>query len=59
VHTRWIGWGGVTVGSVGLVVTPFAQNAVSMAWMIWWVGLAVLLLRGAPRTPADRSLPND
>jgi hypothetical protein len=30
-----------------------------MAWMIWWVGLAVLLLRGAPRTPAERSLSND
>ena len=50
VHTRWIGWGGVAVGAVGLVVTPFAHNAVSMAWMIWWVGLAVLLLRGAPAT---------
>lgn len=48
VHTRWIGWGGVTVGAVGLVVTPFVHNAVSMAWMIWWVGMAVLLLRGAP-----------
>jgi hypothetical protein len=48
VHTRWIGWGGVVVGTVGLVVTPFAHNAVSMAWMIWWVGMAVLLLRGKP-----------
>ena len=48
VHTRWIGWGGVAVGGIGLVVTPFAHNAVSMAWMIWWVGMAVLLLRGAP-----------
>ena len=52
VHTRWIGWGGVAVGAVGLAVTPFAHNAVSMAWMIWWVGMAVLLLRGAPA--ADR-----
>jgi hypothetical protein len=48
VHTRWIGWGGVVLGSVGLVVTPFNHNAVSFVWMIWWVGLAVLLLRGAP-----------
>jgi hypothetical protein len=56
VHTRWIGWGGVVVGVVGLVVTPFAHNAVSMAWMIWWVGMAVLLLRGAPVTrPASRT----
>lgn len=58
VHTRWIGWGGVAVGTVGLVVTPFAHNAVSMAWMIWWVGMAVLLLRGAPAAPAV-SRPND
>lgn len=51
VHTRWIGWGGVVLGTVGLVVTPFNHNAVSFVWMIWWVGLGVLLLRGAP---ADR-----
>jgi hypothetical protein len=48
VHTRWVGWCGVVVGSIGLVVTPFAHNAVSMAWMVWWVGMAVLLLRGGP-----------
>lgn len=51
VHERWIGWGGVVVGTVGLVVTPFAHVAVSMVWMIWWVGMAVLLLRGAPANP--------
>jgi hypothetical protein len=48
IHTRWVGWGGVVVGSVGLVATAFVHNAVSMAWMIWWVGLSVLLLRGGP-----------
>ena len=48
VHTRWIGWGGVAVGSVGLLVTPMAHNAVSMIWMVWWVGMSVLLLRGGP-----------
>lgn len=53
VHTRWIGWGGVAVGSIGLVVTPFAHNAISMAWMIWWVGMAVLLLRGTPTTRSN------
>jgi hypothetical protein len=47
-HRRWVGWGGVAVGSIGLVATPFANNAVSMVWMIWWVGMAVLCLRGAP-----------
>jgi hypothetical protein len=45
-HTRWIGWGGVAFGAVGLVATPFAHNVVSMGWVIWWVGLAVVLLRG-------------
>ena len=54
VHVKWVGWGGVVVGAVGLVVTPFAHNAMSMAWMIWWVGLGVLLLRGAP-TAGPRS----
>lgn len=57
VYTRWIGWGGVAVGTVGLVVTPFAHNAVSMVWMVWWVGMAVLLLRGAP-SRSDDSLPD-
>jgi hypothetical protein len=49
VFTRWIGWGGVAFGAVGLVAIPFAPNAVSMAWVVWWVGLAVLFLRGGPR----------
>ena len=48
VHTRWIGWGGVAVGGIGLVLTPFAHNAVSMAWMVWWVGMAVVMIRRAP-----------
>jgi hypothetical protein len=56
IHTRWIGWGGVVVGGAGLVVTPFAHNAVSMAWMIWWIGMGVLLLRGVPGLgPTSRS----
>jgi hypothetical protein len=48
-HTRWIGWGGVAVGGVGLVATPFVHDAVSLVWMIWWVGLGVVLLRGTGR----------
>ena len=49
VMVRWVGWAGVAVGAAGLCLTPFAHNAVSMVWMIWWVGLAVLCLRGGPR----------
>jgi hypothetical protein len=50
VHTRWVGWGGIVVGVGGLIAVPFAHNAVSSAWMIWWVGMAVLLLRqNSPR----------
>jgi hypothetical protein len=44
-HTRWIGVGGVVVGALGLVATPFAHDTVSMVGMIWWVGTAVVLLR--------------
>jgi hypothetical protein len=43
---KWVGWGGVAVGVVGLVAVPFLHDAVGMAWLIWWVGLGVLLLRG-------------
>jgi hypothetical protein len=44
-HTRWIGWGGLALGVVGLAVTPIAHNAISMAFLIWWVGMGVVLLR--------------
>jgi hypothetical protein len=47
---KWAGWGGIVVGVVGLVATPFADNATSMVWIVWWVGLCVLSLRGGPRT---------
>lgn len=50
VLTRWFGWVGIAVGAVGLVATPFVHNAVSMLWMIWWVGACLLCLRGGPRT---------
>ncbi len=46
---RWVGWGGVGVGAIGVVATPFMTNAVSLVWMLWWVGLCVLCLRGGPR----------
>jgi hypothetical protein len=46
-HTLWVGWGGVALGVLGLAATPFAHNAVSMGWMIWWVGVCVCCLRGS------------
>jgi hypothetical protein len=49
VLVKWVGWCGVALGAIGIVVTPFAQNAISMAWLVWLVGLAVLALRGGPR----------
>jgi hypothetical protein len=51
-HVRWVGWGGVALGVVGLALTPFAHNVISMAWVVWWVGVAVLLLRG-PGNPGE------
>ena len=60
VHVRWVGYGGVTLGAVGLVATPFAHNVISMAWLVWWVGLAVLFLRGVaePRETAGNAHPD-
>jgi hypothetical protein len=46
INVRWVGWGGVGFGVAGLIATPFAHNVVSMGWVIWWVGLGVLFLRG-------------
>jgi hypothetical protein len=45
IHLRWVGWGGIGFGVVGLLATPFAHNVLSMAFLVWWVGLAVVLLR--------------
>jgi hypothetical protein len=46
---RWVGWGGIAVGAVGLVALPFSNNTVSLVWLVWWVGVAVLFLRGEPQ----------
>ena len=61
---RWLGWAGITTGVVLLVSVPAAgiealqHDAVNVAiflWMIWFVGLAVVLLRHRP-AGADRSI---
>ncbi|HSO64048.1 MAG TPA: hypothetical protein VLQ78_03015 [Ornithinibacter sp.] len=51
---RWVGWGGVGVGVVLILGVPLAAigvaNVAMPLWMLWWVGLAVLMLRhGAGR----------
>jgi len=38
------------VGAVGLVATPLVPNAMSALWMVWWVGLCVLALKGGPES---------
>jgi hypothetical protein len=48
-HRIWLGYGGVALGVIGLVACPFVHNGVSFAWMLWWVGVCVLALRGGPR----------
>lgn len=48
IHVRWVGWGGVGIGVIGIAMTPFAQNAAGSLELVWWVGLGVLLLRGTP-----------
>ena len=47
-HTWWVGYGGIALGAIGLVATPFVHNGVSFFWLIWWAGLCVVCLRGAP-----------
>jgi hypothetical protein len=45
---RWVGWGGIVIGTATLVGTPFANNGFGLLWYVWWVGVAVLLLKGGP-----------
>lgn len=53
---RWVGWGGLATGVVLLAATPAAalglQDGATLVWLVWWVGLAVLMLRHDP----DREL---
>ena len=46
---RRVGWGGIVIGVATMVGTPFANNGLGLLWYVWWVGLAVLMLKGAPK----------
>jgi hypothetical protein len=54
---RWTGVGGVVVGillaagvaGAGLGLHDYA----SMIWMVWWIGVAITLIRNAPTGTAD------
>ena len=52
VMRRWIGWGGLGTGVVLLISVPAAtvgqQDWGTLVWLIWWVGVAVCLLRHRP-----------
>lgn len=51
-HPRWIGGFGIVTGVVLLASTPLAgigqQDWGSLVWLVWFVGVAVLLLRHRP-----------
>lgn len=65
VHVRWFGGFGVVAGLALLVSTPLAgigqQDWGTLVWMVWFVGVGVLMLRhreGAPATTPE-SAPRD
>ena len=48
-HPRWVGGFGLLTGA-GLLLAPAVapwnlQDVPTLVWMVWWVGLAVLMLR--------------
>lgn len=57
---RWVGIGGIVIGAVLLVGVAFAgiglQDYAATAWTVWWVGVAVQLIRKAPHAVADARL---
>lgn len=56
---RWAGWGGLGTGLVLLAAVPGAalglQDYATLVWLVWWVGLAVLMLRY--RAAAEETAP--
>ena len=60
---RTVGWGGVATGTVLLASVPLAgaglADAATLVWIVWWVALAVTMVRGGrgTRRGAEEPLP--
>lgn len=57
VLTRWVGWGGVVVGTALVLAIPAAAVGIQYGmplWLLWWVGVGVSLLRHDPAGEASR-----
>ena len=59
--TRWVGWGGIGTGIVLVTAVPAGsiglQDYATLVWLVWFIGVAVCLLRHrdveSSRTEAD------
>ncbi len=60
-HPRWFGGFGMVAGLVLLASTPLSavglQDWGTLVWMVWFVGVCVLMLRHQEPTAADRTEP--
>lgn len=56
-HRRWFGWFGVVTAVMLLASTPLAgigqQDWGTLVWMVWFVGVAVLMIRHRDEQPGD------
>jgi hypothetical protein len=52
---RWLAWTGYLAGAASIAVVPAARagtlDYVNIAWLVWFVALAVVALRGPRTTP--------
>jgi hypothetical protein len=59
-NARWVGIGGIATGAVLLLGVATVRwgfhDLASLVWMVWFVGIGVLLLRSASATDPDARL---